>query len=129
MSSVCVVTNALRLRFFKPKETSPEQESRQETEGRESTDRISDPAEKQAKKEDKEGEVKMKKIMKVNGMMCPHCQAHVTKALADIPGVASVEVSLENKEAVMELSEEVPDETLMAAVKEAGYEPLGVEQG
>ncbi len=129
MSSVCVVTNALRLRFFKPKETSPEQESRQETEGRESTDRMSDPAEKQGKKEDKEGEVKMKKIMKVNGMMCPHCQAHVTKALADIPGVASVEVSLENKEAVMELSEDVPDETLMAAVKEAGYEPLGVEQG
>ena len=64
----------------------------------------------------------MKKTMKIEGMMCQHCVAHVTKALEGIEGVAKAEVNLKKKTAVVELSEAVNDETLSAAVTEAGYE-------
>ena len=64
----------------------------------------------------------MKKTMKIEGMMCQHCVAHVTKALQGVNGVASVEVDLKKKTAVVELSESVADEILQAAVTEAGYD-------
>ena len=64
----------------------------------------------------------MKKTMKIEGMMCQHCVGHVTKALSDVDGVTSVEVNLKKKTAVLELSASVADETLIAAVQEAGYE-------
>ena len=64
----------------------------------------------------------MKKTLKIEGMMCQHCVAHVTKALSSVMGVASVEVNLKKKTAVVELSEEVSNEILSAAVTEAGYE-------
>lgn len=63
----------------------------------------------------------MKKLLKIEGMMCQHCVAHVTKALSGVKGVASVEVNLKKKTATVELSEEVENETLIAAVTEAGY--------
>lgn len=95
LSSLFVVTNALRLtRFGKKKEN------------------------KQVS-EEKDG---MKKTMKIEGMMCQHCVGHVTKALSDVDGVTSVEVNLKKKTAVLELSASVADETLIAAVQEAGYE-------
>ena len=64
----------------------------------------------------------MEKKLNVEGMMCEHCVAHVTKALEGVPGVSSVKVSLEDKDAVVEASSEVTDEALVAAVKDAGYE-------
>ena len=64
----------------------------------------------------------MKKTLLVEGMMCQHCVAHVTKALQSVQGVASVEVDLKKKTAVMELNEAVENETLVSAVAEAGYE-------
>ena len=64
----------------------------------------------------------MKRTLKIEGMMCQHCVAHVTKALAGVEGVSNVEVNLKKKTAVVELSAAVNDETLSAAVTEAGYE-------
>ncbi len=91
LSSLFVVTNALRLTRF-------------------------------GKKREKTEENSMKKTLFVEGMMCQHCVAHVTKALQGVAGVDSVEVNLKKKTAVVELLEEVSDETLTAAIVEAGYE-------
>ena len=64
-----------------------------------------------------------KKItLKVEGMMCQHCVAHVKKALEETDGVASAEVSLDDKTATVILCNDVSTNTLIAAVKEAGYE-------
>ena len=93
LSSLFVVTNALRLTRFGKK--------------------------KQDKKQEKENE--MKKTLKIEGMMCQHCVAHVTKALSSVEGVLSVDVNLKKKTAIVE-SENVQDEALIAAVTEAGYE-------
>lgn len=71
----------------------------------------------------KEGEAKtMEKTMKVEGMMCKNCQAHVEKALAGVEGVTAVTVDLEAKQATVTCESGVLDETLCAAVAEAGYE-------
>ena len=66
----------------------------------------------------------MKKVLIVEGMMCGHCKMHVEKALAGVDGVAEAVVDLENKQAVVSLSKEVADQTLMDAVTEAGYTPI-----
>ena len=63
----------------------------------------------------------MKKTLKIDGMMCQHCVAHVTKALAEVEGVISVEVNLKKKTAVVELEKEVDNERFISAVTEAGY--------
>ena len=65
----------------------------------------------------------MKKIMTIEGMMCGHCTGRVQKALA---GVSAVTMSLEDKTAAVEMSSEVSDEVLTAAVTEAGYEVKAV---
>ena len=67
----------------------------------------------------------MKKIVRIEGMMCMHCVAHAKKALEALEGIGEVEVSLENKQAV--LTGEVSDEAIRAAVAEAGYEVTGIE--
>ena len=64
----------------------------------------------------------MKKKLKIEGMMCQRCVAHVTKALQDMDGVISVEVNLKKKTAIVELSVEIADETFIATITEAGYE-------
>ena len=63
----------------------------------------------------------MKKTLKIEGMMCQHCVAHVTKALQGVEGVNSVEVNLKKKTAVIE-AENVENETLCSVIAEAGYE-------
>ncbi len=107
LSSVCVVTNALRLRFFKDKE--------RQTESQPETFTI---------EESPKGGSTMKKILTVEGMMCAHCQAHVKKALEGVAGVTAVDVDLDKKLATVEMDGEVADEALTAAVKDAGYEPV-----
>lgn len=104
-SSLCVVTNALRLRFFKDK---IENQNETRKSGGSTPPEI-------------KGEDNMKKILTVEGMMCAHCKAHVEKALAALTGVSSVQVDLEQKTATAALSENVPDEVLKNAVEEAGY--------
>ncbi len=69
----------------------------------------------------------MKKVMKVEGMMCQNCQAHVKKAIEGVEGVSNVVVDLENGLANYEANESVEDATVSAAVKEAGYTPVSVE--
>ncbi len=114
LSSVCVVTNALRLRFFKDKQ----QLNRAHTGQTEIT--VGAEYHKQMK-----GENKVKKIIKVEGMMCAHCQKHVSDALSSIDGVESVKVELESKTAEVISSAEIPDEVLTKAVADAGYTPVG----
>lgn len=123
LSSVCVVANALRLRFFKDKGRSiPTQPGRR--------DAPKPPEAPVSSKNDNtatEGENIVKKTLTVEGMMCAHCQAHVQKALEGVPGVSAVTVDLESKKATVELAQEVADDVLAAAVKEAGYEPTGCQ--
>lgn len=64
----------------------------------------------------------MKTVLSIEGMSCMHCVRHVKEALEEIQGVMSVEVSLEEKNAVVEYDEKVSLESMKAAVVEAGYE-------
>ena len=64
----------------------------------------------------------MKKTLKIEGMMCQHCVAHVTKALQGVSGVDEVEVNLKKKSATVSFSQAVSDEEMISAITEAGYE-------
>ncbi len=111
LSSLFVVMNALRLRFFHVLK-KPQQEEK-----------------KQIEKENEKEEMIMEKknvTMKIEGMMCPHCQAAVTKALNAVEGV-SAEVNLEKKEAYVEADITVSMEELKKAVEEAGYQVISME--
>ena len=110
LSSFCVVSNALRLNFVrlyssrKNKNRNIENSSQQESQG-----------------------VSMTKTLKIEGMMCSHCEAHIKGALEKIDGVTSAVTSHEKGTAVIELSKDVPEELFKAAVTEAGYKYLGQE--
>ena len=104
MSSLFVVTNALRLRKFKPTMAKIENKIDNNIKG---------------------DEVKMEKTLKIEGMMCNHCKMHVEKALNNLDGV-SAEVNLEDKSAKAILSKEVSDEVLKQAVEEAGYKVISI---
>ena len=69
----------------------------------------------------------MTKTIIIEGMMCAHCTGRVQKALEALTGVESVVMSLESKSAEVTLGEDVPEETLKAAVTEAGYEVVEVK--
>lgn len=69
----------------------------------------------------------MEKIMKVNGMSCNHCKAHVEKALDEVSGVKKAVVDLDKKEARITLEAPVENQVLMDAVKNAGYEPVSIQ--
>lgn len=120
LSSVCVVTNALRLRFFKDKDKIQDNSENNST--------IDKQEKITAHEAEEKGEIKMTKIIKVEGMMCAHCQAHVFKALSAVEGVQKVEVSLEDKQAVVILAKDVADKLLMDAVTAAGYTPVSCEK-
>ena len=66
----------------------------------------------------------MEKKMLIEGMKCMHCKASVEKALKGVAGVTEAEVDLEAKTARIVLDADVADDTLMAAVKEKGFEPI-----
>lgn len=122
-SSVFVVTNALRLRFFNPvyaADTVANMPGAAAHECRvEAVDILNT--------NKKERVDSMKKVLDIEGMMCQHCVAHVNKALSGIEGVEAVEVSLENKNAAVTLAADVSDEVLVKAVVDAGYEVKGVK--
>lgn len=69
----------------------------------------------------------MKKKIIVEGMSCGHCVNHVKNALEELNGVTSVTVDLESKTAVVEASGDLSDETIKAAIEDAGYEVVSVE--
>ena len=113
LSSVTVVTNALRLRSFRPKTLSvPNDHPAQPS------DVLTLPKMK--------GETTMKKIMAIKGMSCEHCKATVEKALKSVDGVSQAVVDLKAGNAEITLSEPVSDEALKKVVRDAGYEPLEI---
>ncbi len=113
LSSLFVVTNALRLMRFGRKKSTNAQSSLCDY--------------KPQNEEQTQEDTSVKKVLKIEGMMCKHCVAHVTKALAGIEGVESVDVSLENGAATVVSAIEIPDESLQSVVVDAGYEVLGIE--
>ena len=122
-SSVFVVSNALRLRFFKPRLSAggeAEKQEREEVHIKEMTFASQD-----VKIE--EGEKMMTRKVDVEGMMCQHCVKHVREALEKVEGVESVEVSLEEKAATVVCGPETSDDALRQAVVDAGYEVTGIE--
>lgn len=129
LSSVCVVTNALRLRFFKRKGTPLVEKSALALEASHTdTDNQTAPvAEIPQEPENEKGSSEMKKVLTVEGMMCAHCQAHVQKALAGVEGVTEAVVDLESKKATVTLAQDVADQALLDAVTEAGYTPVSCE--
>ncbi len=100
LSSFCVVTNALRLNFVKLHKNTKQKEIKEEN--------------------------KMTKILKIEGMMCPHCEANVKGTLEGTEGVASAEVSHKEGTAVVTLSAEVADDVLKNAVEGKGYKVISV---
>ena len=103
LSSVCVVMNALRLKFFKYKKTAPV------------------PAEAQNTKPEKERILNMEKTIYIDGMMCTHCTGRVEKALSAQDGITVHSVSVDDKCAKITLTKDIPDGELKAIVENEGY--------
>lgn len=131
LSSVCVVSNALRLKFFKPHKASA---AREAISGDSNLQLDKEPqADAQAsenikQQNDEKGEITMmEKRMVIEGMSCGHCSARVEKALNALDGVENAKVDLEAKTAFIQLAKEVADDALRAAVTDAGYDVVSVE--
>lgn len=101
LSSFCVVTNALRLNFLNIRSSKRDRKIKNKTNKKERNT--------------------MTTTLKINGMMCPHCEATVKTALESIDGVTSAEVSHESGTAVVTLSKEVSEDVLKKAVVDKGY--------
>ena len=125
MSSVCVVMNALRLRFFKPDHGA--EISAEQTAAAVSSDRkdheAADSAAAQSVQE-KEA-ITMEKTLKIEGMMCAHCQKHVHDALAKMDGVTDVTVDLEGGKADVKATHDIPEADFRKVIEDAGYELVG----
>ena len=108
LSSFCVVTNALRLNLFKMHDASKDKKIK-------------------AKADHKKEETTMTKTMKIEGMMCGHCEAAVKKALEAVAGVEAAEVSHEAGTAVVTLTAEVADDVLKKAVEDKDYKVTDIQ--
>ena len=138
LSSIFVVGNALRLRGFKSgftplKKGTPEVTHKEikitHATAEEEQCILKTPAEqnnRQDVKQEKERTNTMTKVISIEGMMCNHCTGTVQKALEAVEGVKAVTMSLEQKNATVELASDVADEVLTKAVVDAGYEVKGV---
>jgi len=128
LSSVCVVSNALRLRWVKlhdakKTQSEPHQDVAASTIADINQHNALDNNIKSTNND--KGESTMTTTISIEGMMCAHCQAHVEKALKEVAGVTEVAVSLENKNAVVTGDASV--EALKQAVVDAGYEVTDVK--
>ncbi|WP_314047501.1 heavy metal translocating P-type ATPase [Selenomonas noxia] len=126
LSSVCVVLNALRLRFFAIVHEPVRQEERTPIEVMISPivpamDEIRQSTADSSAAQGKE-DIIMEKTITVKGMTCPNCVKHVTKALSGMEGVSDVAVDLEAGTAKFTASREIPDSELAAVLDDAGYE-------
>ena len=106
LSSFCVVSNALRLNLFNMYDVKHD---------------------KKIKQKEKQEEKEMTKMMKIEGMMCGHCEARVKKCLEGIDGVTEASVSHEDGTAVVKLEKEVSDEMLRKTVEDQDYKVLAIE--
>jgi len=107
LSSFCVVSNALRLNLFDLRDGKKDKKIKRSKHSEEVT--------------------AMEKTMKIEGMMCGHCEARVKKALEALPGVSGAEVSHEKGTAVVTLSAALADEALKKAVEDQDYKVLGIQ--
>ncbi|MBE8954214.1 MAG: heavy metal translocating P-type ATPase [Quinella sp. 2Q5] len=112
LSSVCVVLNALRLRFFRVNHSTARADIERRVEVR--TEIIPITITKEA--------TQMQTTLKVEGMMCKHCQKHVHDALAKMDGVTGVDVSLETNTATVTATKEIPADDFAKVIANAGYE-------
>lgn len=109
LSSFCVVTNALRLNFFKAKKPTEDPGNTAES----TVEKINITSIKE--------ESKMEKVFKVSGMMCGHCEKHVKKAVEAIDGVLEATADHTEGKVTVVLSKDVPDEVIKQAIAEEGY--------
>ncbi len=124
LSSFCVVSNALRLNLMKVHDASKDKKMKKAVQPKEDGCLL-----------EKQEEVAgvgakgdfMTKTMKIEGMMCPHCEATVKKALEALEGVSEAQVSHETGQAVVTLISDVDDAVLTKAVEDKDYKVLGVE--
>lgn len=149
LSSIFVVGNALRLRGFKSgftplKKGTSETEQTEQAETKQATEQVTkqdaanakqcmleasadqNSKSNQEKEKEKERTNTMTKVISIEGMMCNHCTGTVQKALEAVEGVKAVTMSLEQKNAAVELASDVADEVLTKAVVDAGYEVKGI---
>ena len=120
LSSFCVVTNALRLNLFDMYSTKRDRRSKNTVSGEALSALINDINSMQEEKT-------MTKTVRIEGMMCSHCEAHVKKALEALGGVTGAEVSHEKGTAIVSMTENVDNAAITAAVTDAGYTVLGIE--
>ena len=141
LSSVCVCVNALRLNFYDPEKTGTDRVWKRKAQKHpmeplniikeDAVCPINSGSENMLNNGEQElseeiGGDKMKKVLKIEGMMCQHCQNHVDKALNALDGVTA-SVDLEAGTATVECSGEITDAMLTEAVKEAGYEVKAIQ--
>ena len=119
LSSFCVVTNALRLNLFKIHDTKKDKKIGQATSIKIKND---------YNIKEKEQKTMIKVTVNVEGMMCPHCEAHVNEAVKKVFGVEDVVSSHENKTTIFTAPEKVDEEKVRQTIKDAGYEVTGITQ-
>ena len=102
LSSFCVVSNALRINLFNIKNPKRDRKIKR-------------------KKEKKQ----MEKVIKIEGMMCPHCEARVKSLLEELDGVMEAVTSHTEGTATMKLSKDVSEDTLKSVIENAGYKFIG----
>ena len=128
LSSFTVCMNALRLNLFKVHSTKNDHPIRKRAlpeENNLSEDNVTEVTENNLKKE-KEND-SMKKTIKIEGMMCEHCENHVREALEKLDGVDSAVVSHESGTAVVSVNDAFSAEQAEKAVTDAGYKFIGIE--
>lgn len=122
LSSFTVCMNALRLNLLKIHDRKKDKPLHKKTAA------LSDIGTLLNELQNSKEENEMTATVKINGMMCGHCEAHVKKALEALDGVESAVPSKDENNAVITLSKEVSEEAVQAAVEDAGYEYVGIEK-
>ena len=126
LSSFCVVSNALRLNLFNMYRTDSDKAMKKRT--ADSADLIKLlPEQGVVKEKIKERDKMNQKTLKIEGMMCGHCEATVKTALEEVPGVSQAQVSHEKGTAVVTLTAEVADEVLKTAVEAKDYKVISID--
>ncbi len=124
-SSVCVVTNALRLRNFKPRFLKRLKKENLLDKYYIENNKITE--ENKNKESEEKSMSEFVKEVSIEGMSCNHCKMSVEKAVGNIKGVTSVEVSLENKNAIVKSNVEIDEEKIKNAIEEEGFKVVDIK--
>ena len=124
-SSVCVVTNALRLRNFKPRFLKRLKKENLLDKYYIENNKITE--ENKNKESEEKSMSEFIKEVNIEGMSCNHCKMSVEKAVGNIKGVTSVEVSLENKNAIVKSNVEIDEEKIKNAIEEEGFKVVDIK--